>query len=219
MPVLDDPIRPEEVLDQVKRLKCNKACGPDGVPAGIFKLLPSAWIIYLCVLFNSIFISGSYPSSWITAKLFTVFKRGSRSVVSNYRGINVINSIAKLYDMVLSARLYKWFTPYREQAGSQVGRGCLEHIVTLRLLCDVARRKKFKLFVTFVDFSQAYDRVPRDVLFRVLKRLGCCCTMLLALFAMYSITNSVIGSAIILRSYYWCSSRITDIMLSICIVC
>ena len=99
--------------------------------------------------------------------------------------------------MVLCARLNRWFSPYREQAGCQAGRGCLEFIVTLRLLCDVARRKKFKLFITFVDFSQAYDRVPRDVMFRVLKRLGCGVTMLSALVALYKITHSVIGSAVI----------------------
>ena len=87
--------------------------------------------------------------------------------------------------------------PYREQAGSQAGRGCLEHIVTLRLLCVVARRKKFNLFITLVDFSQAYYRVPRDVMFRVLKRLGCGVTMLLALVALYRITHSVIGSTVI----------------------
>lgn len=197
MPVLDDPILPQEVQDQVKRLKCGKACGPDGVPPGIFKLLPPAWILTITTLFNSVFTSATYPSSWVTAKLFTVFKRGSRALVSNYRGISVINSFAKLYDMVLCARLNRWFSPYREQAGCQAGRGCLEHIVTLRLLCDVARRKKFKLFITFVDFSQAYDRVPRDVMFRVLKRLGCGVTMLLALVALYKITHSVIGSAVI----------------------
>ena len=73
----------------------------------------------------------------------------------------------------------------------------IEHIVTLRLLCDLARKKKFKLFVTFIDFSQAYDKVPRDVMFRVLKRLGCGVTMLLALVAMYKITHSVIGSTVI----------------------
>ena len=96
IPVLDDPILPQEVQDQVKRLKCSKACGPDGVPPGIFKLLPPAWILTITMLFNSIFTSAIYPSSWVTAKLFTVFKRGSRTVVSNYRGISVINGFAKL---------------------------------------------------------------------------------------------------------------------------
>ena len=134
---------------------------------------------------------------WIAAKMHTVFKRGNRASPGNYRGINIINSIAKIYDMVLSARLGQWFKPCREQAGSQAGRGCVEHIVTLRLLMDVARRKKLKLFVTFVDFRRAYDCVPRHKLFSVLKRMGCGMTMLLALVAVYRCTNSVIGTSLL----------------------
>lgn len=94
------------------------------------------------MLFNCDFVSATYPSSWVAAKRL-------QYLVSNYRGISVINSFAKLYDMVLCGRLNKWFSPFRKQAGSHVGRGCLEHIVTLRLLCDVARGKKFNLFVSF----------------------------------------------------------------------
>ncbi len=75
----------------------------------------------------------------------------------------MINSVSELLDMVLCSRLGMWFTPCREQAGAQKGRGCTEHIVTLRILSDVARRKKKKLFVTFIDFSKAYDLVPRHV--------------------------------------------------------
>ena len=51
--------------------------------------------------------------------------------------------------------------------------------------------------MTFVDFSKAYDLVPRHMLFLVLKRLGCGAAMLSVLVAMYSVTQSVIGTAII----------------------
>ncbi len=54
-----------------------------------------------------------------------------------------------------------------------------------------------KLFVTFVDFSRAYDLVPRNMLFRILRRLGCGVLMLGALMAMYSVTQSIIGTALI----------------------
>ena len=87
---------------------------------------------------------------------------------------------------------------FREQAGAQEKRGCLEHIVSLRLLCDTAKRKKFKLFVTFIDFSRAYDRVPRSMLFRVLLRLGCGSVMLCALAAMYCVTESRVGTSLVL---------------------
>ncbi len=95
-------------------------------------------------------------------------------------------------DMVLSSRLEQWFRPCREQAGAQRHRGS-----SLRLLIDTARRKCLKLFVTFVDFSKAYDRVPRSKLFEVLGRLGCGTVMLAALVAMYSITESVFGGTVI----------------------
>ena len=37
MPVLDDPIMPQEVQDQVNKLKSNKAYDPDGMPPSVFK--------------------------------------------------------------------------------------------------------------------------------------------------------------------------------------
>ena len=197
IPVLDEPMTTDEVYNKIVKLKPNKGSGVDGVPPGIFKYLPANWIIFLTTLFNSLFLSGSYPDCWTSAKLFTIFKKGTKSDPNNYRGINVINTISKIYDMVLAARLSQWFIPYREQAGSQVGRGCTEHIVTLRLLMDVARRKKIKLFITFVDFSKAYDCVPRYKLFYIMKQMGCGVTMLMALIAMYRCTNSVIGTALV----------------------
>lgn len=60
-----------------------------------------------------------------------------------------------------------------DQAAAQPERGCLEHIISLRLLTDKAGRKRLPIFVLFVDFTKVYDLVPRRVLLEVLKRLGC----------------------------------------------
>ncbi len=129
--------------------------------------------------------------------MFTIFKKGDRDNPDNYRGISVANSIAKLYDMVICERLYQWFKPYREQAGAQQKRGCLEHFATLRIITDSAKRKKIKLFVVFIDFSKAYDVMPRHTLFRTLKRLGCGMVMLAAIIAMYHVTESIVGCAVV----------------------
>jgi hypothetical protein len=126
-----------------------------------------------------------------------LFKKGNRLSCDNFRGISIIDSIAKIYDYVLYNRLSKWFSPDREQAGAQPRRGCLEHIMTLRLLINFCIRRKLKLFIVYVDFSKAYDRVPRNKLIETLKRLGCGSLMLCALVAMYKVTNSVLGTAVI----------------------
>ena len=163
VPILDDAIQVNEVVAECNNMKPNKSCGPDGLSPGVLRLLPAQWILTISVLFNAVFSSGCYPPSWRLARMFTIFKKGDKKLPKNYRGINVVNCMAKLFDLVLSSRLNAWFVPYREQAGSQKGRGCIEHLVTLRLLMDLARKKKLKLFITFVDFTMAYDRVPRAV--------------------------------------------------------
>ena len=197
IPLLDNTFIPDEVISQVNKMEADKSCGLDGIPPGVYKHLTMPWILLITSLFNLILTSGSYPLSWSKAKLFMLFKRGNRMDPNNYRGISVINSIAKIFDMVLCNRLEQWFKPYREQAGAQKGRGCLEHIVTLRLLTDYAKKKKRKLFIIFVDFKKAYDLVPRHILLSILRRLGCGAAMLGVIAAMYSVTQNVIGTAII----------------------
>ena len=197
VPVLDDPIDPIEVSDVLqKQLNANKSAGADGLSPSLFKQFPVQWILALSVILNNVFVQG-YPAKWAYSRLSMLFKKGDFMNCNNYRGISVINCISKIYDYVLYNRLSKWFTPHREQAGAQPKRGCIEHIVTLRLIIDMCFRKKWKLFIAYIDFSKAYDRVPRNKLMFSLKRLGCGFMMLFAIAAMYKVTKSILGIAVI----------------------
>ena len=80
------------------------------------------------------------------------------------------------------------------QAGAQEKRSRTEHILALRLLIDYAKKEKKKLFIVFVDFSKAYDKVPRKVLFEILKKLGCGQRFLRALMAIYKYTLNILNS-------------------------
>ena len=197
IPLLDEEIAVQEVEDVlIKQVKPNTGCGPDGNTPGVFKILKGQWIVFLCFLFNIIFVAG-YPLAWTCAKLIMLFKKGLHSDCNNYRGISVINAIAKIYDYVLNNRLVSWYKACREQAGAQLERGCMEHIASLRMLFSTFIRKNEKLFVVFVDFSKAYDLVPRSRLFDILVDLGCGVTMLGALISMYTNTTSFLGSTVI----------------------
>ncbi len=200
IPVLDGPITYTEYLEAASKCKPDKAPGCDGIPPGIFRLLPVEWILYIVTLFNIIFTSGCYPAQWCFSRLVTVFKKGQRSLCSNYRGIAVTDSITKLFDCILNNRLKLWYRPTPEQAGAQSGRSCQEQILALRLLIAYAVAKKVKLWIMFVDFSKAYDRVPRYKLLDELKLAGCGKRFLLMLKAMYMCTKFVLRSAIICAS-------------------
>ena len=192
VPILDDPISPGEVFDSLKLLKANKSAGTDGVAPGLLKLLPENWITLLTYLFNCVFFN-TYPTGWTIARVFNVFKKGDRLNPSNYRGISVVVSLAKLYDLILSERFRLWHKPMYEQAGAQKGRSCTEQILTLRLLIDISRKKKCQLYALFVDYKKAYDMVDRKKLMAYLDRRGCGSTFLSAVQSSYAFTKGQIG--------------------------
>ena len=203
IPISDSRIRNNEVTEVLEdQVKPDKGCGHDGSFLGVYKLLPGIWVTFQCFLFNAVF-AGFYPKACSSAKLSMIFRKGLRSSCNNYRGISIINAVAKIYDYVLDNRLTTWYTPSREQSKN----GCTEHIVTLLLLFDTFLRKRLKLSVVFVDFQKAYDHVPKSRLFDILTDLGCGITIRTALSAIYSSASSMIGSA-------WCSLKLANVTCS-----
>ena len=69
--------------------------------------------------------------------------------------------------------------------------------MTLRLLNDLAKHKKKKMYILFIDFSKAYDRISRPILFRVLSEAVCGRVMLKAIMAMYRTTKNILQTAIV----------------------
>ncbi len=60
-----------------------------------------------------------------------------------------------------------------EQGGFRKGRGCRDQIVTLILLGQIkVMPKKRGIFIAFIDFKKAYDRVDRSKLWRCLENKG-----------------------------------------------
>ena len=194
IPILDDQITVNEVIIAASKFNDNKSYV--GATPGIFRCLPTAWIIFVTQLLNLIFFDNnfSYPVKWCYNKLVVLFKKGARLLCGNYRGLSIGETVGKLYCTILCRRLKEWMNVDKCQAGAQEGRCCTEHIFTLRLLIDYAKSQKCKLYILFVDFSKAYDNVPRKALFTIMKNLGCGKRFLCALMAIYKHTINILNS-------------------------
>jgi len=164
-----------------------------GLCPGLLKWIPDTWIAYLCHIFNVVFCDGEYPLEWQASKLTILFKKGDRMNCGNYRGLSIMDTLSKVYDILLNERLKTWVDVNRAQAGAQKHRSCIEQIVALRLLCEFCVKKKKKLYMVFIDFKKAYDLIPRNKLLECLKRKGCGRIMLQALGMLYKKTAMVLN--------------------------
>ena len=92
----------DEIQKAIRKLKCQKAAGIDGIPAEFYKhgcdeLLPA-----LVLLFNTIIAIGEYPSSWSTGIINPVHKKADHNVPDNYRKVRIVPCIGKLFESVLN---------------------------------------------------------------------------------------------------------------------
>ena len=194
IPLLDDPIEEVEVIEAAESSKESKSFV--GITPAIFKCLSPLWILFITQILNMVFCSDNwtFPIKWCYNKLIVLFKKGARLNCGNYRGISIGDTIGKLYAKILGNRLKRWMNVDNCQAGGQEERGCMEHIPALRLIIDYAVKEKVKLFILFVDFSKAYDKVPRGTLFDLLRNLGCGKRFLRAIIAIYKNTINILNS-------------------------
>ena len=72
--------------------------------------------------------------------------------------------------------------------------------MTVRLLIDYARKAKQKLYILFIDFEKAYDKVERAKLIKFLRSAGCGKLMLEMLEAIYRNTKFLFKTVMILAN-------------------
>ena len=77
--LLDASIKEKEILNSISRLKTNKASNLDGIKNEMIKSDASTFLPCLIKLFNLIFSSGFYPSSWAWDYISPAFKTGNNS--------------------------------------------------------------------------------------------------------------------------------------------
>ena len=130
------------------------------------------------------------PLSWCIGLIHPIFKAGDKDDPGNYRGITVVVILSKLNAMVLEARAAAWAEQSRSRAKGQAGfmkdLPTTDQLFIIRTFLQQAAHEKRRLCCCFVDFKKAFDLVPRDILWNVLKRRGMSGRVLTTLQAMYA---------------------------------
>lgn len=185
---LNSELTEAEVRRAIEGMKKKKAGDLEGFTAELLQAGVRELTRPITRLFNKMWSRGEFPAEWNEGVLVPVFKKGDASDCANYRTITVGPVLGKLYAMVVERRLAPWAERRglraRGQAGFRHDHRVADHVFTLRALIDRAHAGKHA-FAAFVDFSKAFDTIPRDLLWRRMEEIGIHGELLGALRAMY----------------------------------
>ncbi len=134
-----------------------------------------------------------YSASLSTRVIHALHKGGDALQFENYRGITVGLVLAKVFAMILKARLSSWAEERGLRARGQVGFRkdfrTTDNLYILRTLIEQNTHKRKKVYCCFVDFRKVFDTVPRDLLWQVLAEMGIVGRFMQCLQSMYSQDN------------------------------
>ena len=93
----------EEVEESIKK-KNNKAAGPDGIPAEVFKAGGPKSAGQVHELIEKIWLQEAIPSDPRDALIVTIFTKGDKSDCGKYRGISLLSIARKIIAGILATR-------------------------------------------------------------------------------------------------------------------
>ena len=188
------PITQAEVTEVVRKLLGGKAPGVDEIRPEYLKSLDVVGLSWLTRLCNIAWRSGTVPLDWQTGVVVPLYKKGDRRVCSNYRGITLLSLPGEVYSRVLERRLRPIVEPriQEEQCGFRPGRGTLDQLYTLHRVLEGSWEFARPVHMCFVDLEKAFDRVPRGVLWGVLREYGVLGSLLRAVQSLYDRSRSMV---------------------------
>ena len=165
---------PSDVFEVVSSLKIGKASGLDGLPSRLLRLCAKGISTSLSALFNLSFRTSTFPSSWKTALVVPVFKKGDRNTPSNYRPIALLPIVSKVLERIVYNRLARFLTPWlsKNQSGFRKKDGTVYQLTRIVQEWSNAVDEGRYVASVFFDLSKAFDRVWHDGLLAKLDSAG-----------------------------------------------
>lgn len=163
----------EEVERAVKKMKNGKAVGVDEIPVEVWKCLGADGIDILWDLMRKVMQQERIPNEWRKSVMVPIFKgKGDVQQCGNYRGIKLMCHTLKIWERIVENRLRQESVISEEQFGFMPGRGTTDAVFAMRRVMERCREMQCDLHAVFIDLEKAYDRVPREEVWRCMRVKG-----------------------------------------------
>ena len=154
----------------------NKATGPDGVPARILKMGATEIAPALATIFRKSLETGQLPEDWRNANISPIFKKGDRTLPSNYRPVSLTSICCKVMEHVIRSNVMDHLDKLNiltdNQHSFRHNRSCESQLILTTNDFAKSLDKGRQTDAIIMDFSKAFDVVAHRRLLLKLDHYG-----------------------------------------------
>ena len=117
---------------------------------------------------------GVMYSEWLSARIKLIPKKGDLSICKNWRAICLLDVASKIVSRVLVGRMQAVQDEFglEEQSGFRSARGTIDGLFSVNVALQKRKEHDVDSWVLFIDLVKAFDSVPREALFAILRKFG-----------------------------------------------
>lgn len=161
-------VTPSDVIFAIRSLKSN-AVGLDNISLKFIKYILPHIIIFLTTMINRCIYESYFPTSWKTAKVIAVPKKGG----TDFRPISILPCFSKILEKIMSTQIISHLSLHklycRLQSGFRKFHSCKSAILEVSEVIRNAFDKNEAVILVLIDFSKAFDTILHHLLIRKLK--------------------------------------------------
>jgi hypothetical protein len=155
-------------------MKRGKATGVDNIPIEFLKNLKEDNLTIFSNLINDIYQQGELPEDFKKSIMIPIPKKQNSQECSNFRTLSIISHASKVLLAIILKRIQEKVERYvgDDQYGFRANRGTKDAIMELNIIAQKRIKDHLPMYVGFVDFEKAFDRVNHTKLLECLKKIG-----------------------------------------------
>ncbi|GFR87016.1 endonuclease-reverse transcriptase [Elysia marginata] len=167
------PIMKDKVRAAIRKMKAGKATGPDGVAVEMIEALEEYGVEKLTSLLNEIYDTGEISTDISRSVLIALPKKPGATECKLHRTISLMSHVTKILLRVVMMRIRSKIKPEMadEQYGFVEAKGTTNAIYTLRTLIQRAIEVQKDVYLCFLDYTKAFDRVRHDEIMKDLTQI------------------------------------------------
>ena len=162
-----------EVTAVIAHTKRNKAAGPDGIVVEMIEALEDFGIDTMTEIINEIYDSGTIPEDPSKSIFIALPKKPNATECELHRTISLMSHVIKMILRIIMWRARKIIKPEigKEQYGFMKDAGTKKAICTLRMICERSIEMQKDIYLCFIDYTKAFDKVKHVQILDMLQDL------------------------------------------------